>query len=115
MGKRKTNGAMSLAEAVRELPYDEFIVRLIDAERDLEHRIIQRLVQLYQGNVEDEMQLAEEIASLESALNLAIKVRLQLEAARRIGPNTYRAVAELMQEPLRKIDRALKHSLLVEA
>ena len=117
MGERKACGrSMNLAEAVRELPYDEFIVRLIDAERDLEHRIIQRLTRLYRGNVEDEMKLAKEIANLESALNLAIKTRLQLEAARRVGPNTYRVVAELLQPSLARIDTALKeHPLLVEA
>jgi len=102
----------TLADAVKELPYNEFVVLLLDAERDLEHRIIQRLVKLW-TNGDDE--LAYEISKLETALNLAIKTRLQLEAAYKIGKQAYCTIAELMQEPLRKIDRALRGYPLVEA
>jgi len=108
MGKRKACGrSMNLADAAKK-SYTDLIKLLFDAQSDLELAIIRRLMQLYKGN-DDGIKLAEEIANLESVLYLLIKTRLQLQAAHRIGQDTYRAVAELMQEPLRKIDTALKH------
>jgi type III secretion system FlhB-like substrate exporter len=98
-----------LAKAVEELPADDFIVKLIDAEREIERKIIALLEKLYQPHIadEDDMEIAEKIAQLESALNIAIKCRLQLEAARRIGTNTYKTVAEIIAPALAKVDAAL--------
>ena len=98
-----------LAEAVKELPPDEFFVKLIDAEREIEHKIIALLEKLYRPHIDtdDDMEIAEKIAQLEAALNLAIKCRLQLEAARRIGDNTYKTVAEIIAPALAKADAAL--------
>jgi hypothetical protein len=98
-----------LAEAVKELPPDEFFVKLIDAEREIERKIIALLEKLYRPHIDtdDDMEIAKRIAQLESALNLAIKCRLQLEAARRIGDNTYKTVAEIIAPALAKVDAAL--------
>jgi type III secretion system FlhB-like substrate exporter len=100
---------MKLAQAVTELPADDFIVKLIDAEREIERRIISLLEKLYRPHIadEDDMKIAEKIAQLESALNIAIKCRLQLEAARRIGTNTYKTVAEIIAPALARVDKAL--------
>ncbi len=100
---------MKLAQAVTELPPDEFFVKLIDAEREIEHRIIALLERLYRPHVadEDDMEIAEKISQLEAALNIAIKCRLQLEAAKRIGLNTYKTVAEIIAPALAIVDRAL--------
>jgi len=101
---------MKLAQAVTELPRDEFIVKLIDAEREIERKIIALLERLYRPHIadEDDMEIAEKIAELENALNLAIKCRLQLEAASRIGTNTYKTVAEIIAPALAKVDAALE-------
>ena len=98
-----------LAEAVKELPADEFFVKLIDAEREIERKIIALLERLYRPRLvyEEDMQIAKKVAELESALHLAIKSRLQLEAARRIGANTYKTVAEIIAPALAKVDAAL--------
>ena len=98
-----------LAQAVTELSADDFIVKLIDAEREIELKIIKHLEKLYRPHVvdEDDMGIAEKISQLEAALNLAIKCRLQLEAARRIGTNTYKTVAEIIAPALAKVDAAL--------
>jgi UDP-N-acetylglucosamine transferase subunit ALG13 len=99
---------MKLAKAVNELPADDFIIKLIDAECEIEHKIIALLEKLYRPHIdEDDMEIAEKIAELESALNLAIKCRLQLEAARRVGTNTYKTVAEIIAPALAKVDAAL--------
>jgi hypothetical protein len=92
-----------------ELPADEFFVKLIDAEREIERKIIALLEKLYRPHVDidDSMEIAKKIAELESALHLAIKCRLQLEAARRIGTNTYKSVAEIIAPALHKVDAAL--------
>jgi type III secretion system FlhB-like substrate exporter len=98
-----------LAQAVTELSADDFIVKLIDAEREIERKIIAFLEKLYRPHVadEDDMEIAEKISHLEAALNLAIKCRLQLEAARQIGTNTYKTVAEIIAPALHKVDAAL--------
>ena len=98
-----------LAKAIGELPADEAIVKLTDAEREIERKIIALLEKLYRPHIvdEDDMEIAKKIAELESALSLAIKCRLQLEAARRIGVNTYKNVAEIIAPALAKVDAAL--------
>ena len=98
-----------LAKAIEELSPDEFFAKLIDAEREIEHRIIALLERLYRPHIvdEDDMEIAERIAQLEAALNLAIKCRLQLEAARRVGTDTYNTVAEIIAPALAKVDAAL--------
>ena len=98
-----------LAKAIGELPADDFIVKLIDAEREIELKIIALLEKLYRPHIDtnDDMEIAKKIAELESALHLAIKSRLQLEAARRIGTNTYKTVAEIIAPALAKVDAAL--------
>jgi type III secretion system FlhB-like substrate exporter len=100
---------MRLAQAVTELPSDEFLVRLIDTEREIERRIISLLEKLYRPHLDtdNDMEIAEKIAELEKALNIAIKSRLQLEAAKRIGTNTYKTVAEIIAPALAKVDAAL--------
>ena len=100
---------MKLAQVVMELPADDFIIRLLDVEREIERRIIALLERLYRPHIADEedMEIAEKISQLETALNLAIKCRLQLEAARRIGVNTYKTVAEIIAPALAKVDAAL--------
>ena len=119
MGKREARrGGVSmsrlvstrLAQAVTELPADDFIVKLIDAEREIERKIIALLEKLYRPHIDtnDDMEIAERISHLEAALNLAIKCRLQLEAARRIGVNTYKSVAEIIAPALHKVDAALE-------
>jgi len=98
-----------LATAIRELSAEDFIVKLIDAEREIERKIIALLEKLYRPHIDtdDDMEIAERIAQLEAALNLAIKCRLQLEAARRVGTNTYKTVAEIIAPALAKVDAAL--------
>jgi len=100
---------MKLAETIKELPADDFIVKLIDAEREIERKIIALLEKLYQPRLvyEDDMEIAEKISKLESALNIAIKCRLQLEAAKKVGVNTYKTVAEIIAPALAKVDAAL--------
>jgi len=100
---------MKLTQAVTELPPDEFFVKLIDAEREIERKIIALLEKLYQPRLvyEDDMEIAEKISKLESALNIAIKCRLQLEAAKKVGVNTYKTVAEIIAPALAKVDAAL--------
>jgi hypothetical protein len=99
---------MRLAKAIEELSPDEFFTKLIDAEREIERRIIALLERLYRPHIDtDDMEIAKRIAQLEAALNLAMKCRLQLEAARRIGTNTYKTVAEIIAPALAKVDAAL--------
>ena len=100
---------MRLAKAIEELTSDEFLVKLIDAEREIERKIIALLEKLYRPHIadEDDMEIAEKIAKLERALNIAIKCRLQLEAAKRIGTNTYKTVAEIIAPALAQVDIAL--------
>jgi predicted DNA-binding protein (UPF0251 family) len=98
-----------LAEAILGLPHDEAIMRLLDMEREIERRIIALLERLYRPHIDntDDMEIAKKIAELESALNIAIKCRLQLEAAAKVGTNTYKAVAEIIAPALAKVDAAL--------
>jgi len=100
---------MRLAKAVTELPPDEFLVKLIDTEREIERRIVALLEKLYRPHIDtaDDMAIADKIAKLESALNIAIKCRLQLEAASRVGTNTYKTVAEIIAPALAEVDKAL--------
>jgi len=98
-----------LAQAVTELPPDEFFVKLIDAEREIERRIIALLERLYRPRIDtdNDMNVAQKIAELESALYTAIKCRLQLEAAKNISSNIYKTVSQIIAPALAKVDAAL--------
>jgi hypothetical protein len=100
---------MSLAEAVKKVEPDDMIALIVDAEREIERKIIALLERLYRPHVADtdDMAIADKIAKLESALNIAIKCRLQLEAASRVGTNTYKTVAEIIAPSLAQVDKAL--------
>ena len=101
--------AIGLAKAIKELSPDEFFAKLIDAEREIERKIIALLEKLYRPHIvdEDDMEIAERVAQLEAALSIVRKCRLQLEAARRVGTDTYNTVAEIVAPALAKVDAAL--------
>jgi hypothetical protein len=100
---------MSLAEAVKKVEPDDMIALIIDAEREIERKIIALLEKLYRPHIDmaDDMAIADKITRLENALNLAIRCRLQLEAAKHVGTNTYKIMTEIIAPSLAEVDRAL--------
>jgi len=101
---------MSLAEAVKKVEPDDMIALIVDAEREIERRIISLLEKLYRPHVADtadDMAIADKITKLENALNLAIRCRLQLEAAGRVGTNVYKIMTEIIAPSLAQGDKVL--------
>jgi len=100
---------MSLAEAVKKVEPDDMIALIVDAEREIERRIISLLEKLYRPHIDtaDDMAIADKITKLENALNLAIRCRLQLEAAGRVGTNVYKIMTEIIAPSLAQVDKVL--------
>jgi len=101
---------MSLAEAVKKVEPDDMIPLIVDAEWEIERRIVALLEELYRPHsvdTADDMAIADKITKLENALNLAIRCRLQLEAAKHVGTNAYKIMTEIIAPSLAEVDRAL--------
>ncbi|AFA40835.1 hypothetical protein Pogu_ECE008 (plasmid) [Pyrobaculum oguniense TE7] len=99
-----------------EILYDDYIMMLVDMEADIEEALRKEYEKLWRTETlerdEEIFKIAKNIEKLKTALCIVITVRLQLQSAKKLGPNAQKAIFEMTQGSIQQAEKRLLEVLL---